>query len=54
MSDCQFPDQCSFPNCFCVGTIDKEVHVMAKGQVKPGPPKDSRKKGRSGPRKRAK
>ena len=25
---------------------------MGKGDVKPGPPKDSRKKGRSGPRKR--
>jgi len=27
---------------------------MAKGRVKPGPPKDSRKKGRSGPRKNKK
>jgi len=23
MSDCQFPDQCGFPNCFCVGDVNK-------------------------------
>lgn len=28
--------------------------TMAKGDVKPGPPKDSRKKGRSGPKKNKK
>ena len=25
MSDCQFPDQCGFPNCFCVGEVEKKA-----------------------------
>ena len=36
MSDCQFPDQCGFPNCFCVGFLysDKTKRMMSEWEVK--------------------